>query len=161
MISFIIRICIVALLAIVGYNYFFGNAAEKAQSREVVQKARSLVGAGADLLRAEKARYREGKYDGVIEKLDAAYRSIRRGASHLDARVLEELETLEARKLKLRAAIDTLDSARVHSKDNRPPGNAEESGARPGGAAAAITSGVGAAVSGFAAIAGNCRKSIR
>jgi hypothetical protein len=126
MISFIIRICIVALLAIVGYNYFFGNAAEKAQSREVVQKARSLVGAGADLLRAEKARYREGKYDGVIEKLDAAYRSIRRGASHLDARVLEELETLEARKLKLRAAIDTLDSARVHSKDNRPPGNAEE-----------------------------------
>ena len=99
MIKTIIKIGLLLVAGVLFYNYFFGTEVEKAQSREFVGKARDLGKDAWDLLRSERQKMKDGKYDGALDELDALYTDLReRGRALKDSGVLERLRDLEQRR---------------------------------------------------------------
>lgn len=94
--KFLLKIGIVAIISILGYNYFFGDTAEKEQARTIVNKVGDLGKSVKDLISDEKDKFDEGKYDKAVKQVGGLIASIREKASKID--VKEELEKLEKRK---------------------------------------------------------------
>jgi len=102
MIKTIVKLGLVLLLALLGYNYFLGDADEKAQSREIVGKVGDLGKDAWNLLKSERAKMRDGKYDDALEKLDGLYVSLKDKARDLkDSGALERIDELNERRKEL------------------------------------------------------------
>lgn len=102
MIKTLLKIGALVLLGLLGYNYMFGDAEEKAQSREIVGKARDLGRDAWDLLKSEREKLKEGKYDNAIEKLDGLYTNLKDKANALrDSDALQQLRDLDDRRTAL------------------------------------------------------------
>lgn len=102
MIKTILKLGALVLLGLLGYNYFLGDAEEKAQSREIVGKARDLGRDAWDLLRSERQKLKDGKYDGALEKLDGLYTDLKEKANDLrDSDALNQLQELGDRRAEL------------------------------------------------------------
>jgi hypothetical protein len=125
MIRSLIKLGILLLAAILIYNYFFGNTAEKEQSRVFFGKVRELVVAGADVLKAEKQKFDAGKYDKLLDQLGGAYKSVREQAQYLDGKVLQRLDDLERRKAQLEQELDT-----IQQNDTAPAAPAPKKGVK-------------------------------
>lgn len=69
MIRSLLKLALFLVVGILVYNYFYGTAEEKEQSREVFGKVRDLGRDAWSLLRSEKAKMDEGKYDGAIDQV--------------------------------------------------------------------------------------------
>lgn len=69
MIRKVISTLIVLVIGILAYNFFFGNPEEKQQAKEIFGKGAEVVGAGADLLKAEYQKFKDGKYDKALDKI--------------------------------------------------------------------------------------------
>ncbi len=96
---FLLKVAVFLVIAIVGYNYLFGDEAEKAQSREIVGKATDLGKDAWNLLRGEQAKFKEGKYDGAVDKLEGLYTSLKEKAELLkDSKAIERIRELEAQR---------------------------------------------------------------
>lgn len=102
MIKTLLKIGALVLMGLLGYNYMFGDAEEKAQSREIVGKARDLGRDAWDLLKSEREKLKEGKYDNAIEKLDGLYTNLKDKANALrDSDALQQLRDLDDRRTAL------------------------------------------------------------
>lgn len=102
MIRLLLKIGAFLVIAIVGYNYFLGDEAEKAQSREIVGKAGDLGKDAWNLLKGEKAKFKEGKYDGAVDKLQTLYAGLKATAVKLkDSNALERISQLEQKRQEL------------------------------------------------------------
>ena len=102
MIKTLFKVAVIVVVALLGYNYFLGDAEEKAQSREIVGKVGDLGKDAWDLLKSEREKMREGKYDAALEKLDGLYVSLRGKAESIrDNALLRELHELEQRRAEL------------------------------------------------------------
>lgn len=102
MIRFILKIAVFLVIAVVGYNYFLGDEAEKAQSREIVGKATDLGKDAWNLLKGEKEKFDEGKYEGAVDKLKTLYGSLKETATKLkDSDALDRISRLEAKREEL------------------------------------------------------------
>lgn len=113
MIRTIIKLGIFLVLAVLGYNYFLGDETEKAQSREIVGKAADLGKDAWNLLRNEKEKLNEGKYDGALDQLKELYGELKKNAGRLqDTEALERIRELDevreslSEKMKETAAED-------------------------------------------------------
>ena len=111
MIRFLLKIGLILVAGILIYNFFFGTAAEKEQSRKVFGQVRGVVVSVGDLLKSERAKFDAGKYDGALDKLGNAYRAIRERAKYLDKNVMDELQSLEQRKAALQQELDSIQEA--------------------------------------------------
>lgn len=97
------------VLGILVYNAFFGNEAEKAQSKEIFGKVRDLGKDSWGLLKSEKAKYQEGKYDGAVDKVEntvdrigSLLGGLEKTAKDLnDSGAIDKLNALQARQEKL------------------------------------------------------------
>jgi len=69
MIKAVIKIGLVVLVALVGFNYFFGTPAEKASSRKIVEGVKDVGKTVGGVIKSEKEKLSEGKMDRVIEDL--------------------------------------------------------------------------------------------
>lgn len=99
MIKTILKIGALIVLGLLGYNYFLGDAEEKAQSREIVGKAKDLGKDAWDLLKSERTKLKEGKYDGALEKLEGLYGSLKDRAGELaDSDALKRISELTERR---------------------------------------------------------------
>ncbi|MBC6995542.1 hypothetical protein QWY85_12975 [Neolewinella lacunae] len=106
MIRTLLKIGLLLVVGLLGYNYFFGDAEEKAQSREIVGKAGELGKDAWNLLVSERQKMREGKYDDALEKLDGLYTSLRGKAKELqDSDALARIQELNERRLELEKAL--------------------------------------------------------
>lgn len=102
MIRRLFSIGVFLVAALLGYNYFFGNEAEKEQSKAFIGKVGDLGKDAWDLLRSERDKLREGKYDDALGKLDGLYQDLRGKAENLqDAGLLERVRELSARRSEL------------------------------------------------------------
>ncbi len=107
MIKTLLKIGIILVAAILGYNYFLGNPEEKAQSREIVGKVGDLGKDAWNLLKSERQKLKEGKYDGALEKLDGLYSNLRDKASELkDAGLLDRIDELNERRKELEQSLN-------------------------------------------------------
>jgi hypothetical protein len=111
MIGFLIKLAVLAVIAILGYNYFFGSADEKAQSTKVFGQVKDVAVSVGELAKSEKVKYDAGKYDAALDKLAGAYKAAREGAQKMDASLLKRIGELEKRKEALRKEIDSIEKA--------------------------------------------------
>ncbi|MEZ4987729.1 MAG: hypothetical protein R2795_22315 [Saprospiraceae bacterium] len=129
MIRSLLKLGLLLVAGILVYNYFFGDEVEKAQSKEVFGKVRDLGKDAWSLLKTEKAKYQDGKYDGAVDKVGNTVEGIGDllGTLHKTAKdindsgALERLNELQAQQRALEKELqattpenyDAADQARV------------------------------------------------
>ncbi len=98
----LIKLGLILVVGILVYNYFFGTQEEKETSKEIFREVGDLGKATWDLLRSEKQKMDEGKYDDAFEKVGSLFDNLRDKAQELnDSEVLDRLAELEQRRQEL------------------------------------------------------------
>jgi hypothetical protein len=109
MIKNLIQLALLLIAGILIYNYFLGDADEKAQSKAVFQQTGKTVRSAWELLKAEKQKFDAGKYDRLLDQLGSAYHEVRDRAKSLDENVLRRLDNLEQRKRELEIELEGIE----------------------------------------------------
>lgn len=113
MIRSLIKLGLFLVAGILIYNFFFGTPDEKQQSKEIFGKVRDLTRDAWGLLRSEKEKFDDGKYDEAVDKLGGIYRDLRSTAEKVqDSGALERLSELEQKRRELEGQLN----------DDRPQG---------------------------------------
>ncbi len=94
MIRFIITTAFFLVIALLGYNYFYGTAQEKEQAQEIFSKGAEVVGAGADLLKSEYQKFQGGKYDEALNNINNLLSKVKEQGGELH----EEIDSWKQRK---------------------------------------------------------------
>ena len=106
MIRTLFKLGLLVVIGLVGYNYFFGTDVEREQSREIVGKVGDLGKDAWNLLRGERQKLREGKYDDALDELDGLYGKLRDRAEELrDSELIDDLQRLNERRRELEDQI--------------------------------------------------------
>jgi uncharacterized protein YjbJ (UPF0337 family) len=99
MIRSIIKLGLILVAGIIAYNYFFGTPAEKESSEQIVGKAKDLIAASWGLLKSEKEKFDEGKYDEALAKVKDVFEKIKGRAQEIDDQALsDQVDSLEKRR---------------------------------------------------------------
>lgn len=105
----ILRLGLIILAVIIGYNYFFGDSGEKTESKEIVEQVKDLGGKIVDLVKNEKERMEEGKYDGIFRNLESVFHKLEQQIDTASTAEKEELSQLETEKEELETQIKESD----------------------------------------------------
>lgn len=104
------KVALLLIVGLLGYNYFYGTVEEKEQSRVIVGKVKDLGADAWNLLRSERTKMKEGKYDGALDRLDALYTDLRETAGDLgDSELLRQISELSERRHELEETLGTGD----------------------------------------------------
>lgn len=106
----LIGVVLIVVSFMVGYNFFFGDEAEKAQSERIVGQVKDLGASLGSLVQSEHSKIKEGKYDKVFDKLSSVYRTARKQVGKLDKGIMGQLDELESRKEKLEREKEELEN---------------------------------------------------
>jgi hypothetical protein len=109
MLKNLIQLALLLIAGILIYNYFLGDADEKAQSKAVFQQTGKTVRSAWELLKEEKQKFDAGKYDRLLDQLGSAYHEVRDRAKSLDENVLRRLDNLEQRKRELETELEGIE----------------------------------------------------
>ena len=109
MLKNLIQLALLLIAGILIYNYFLGDADEKAQSKAVFQQTGKTVRSAWELLKEEKQKFDTGKYDRLLDQLGSAYHEVRDRAKSLDENVLRRLDNLEQRKRELETELEGIE----------------------------------------------------
>ena len=96
-----LRLVIIVVLGILVYNLFLGNEAEKENSREVFAKIKEAGVAVKDLLKSEKAKFDEGKYDDALDKVGNVFTNLKRRAQDIDEKYVDRIRELDEKRQEL------------------------------------------------------------
>lgn len=111
MIKSLIKIGLFLVVGILCYNYFFGNSEEKANSKKVFHEVGDLARSVGSLVRSEREKFDQGKYDGALAKLGDAYQGLKKQAKFLDENVLKRLDAAEKRREALQKELNDLQTS--------------------------------------------------
>lgn len=120
MVRSLLKLGSLLVVCIIGYNYFFGDSAEKENARKIVGQGKEVLGSVRDLVRSEREKYDKGKYDQAIDKVGNVFDKIR-STAHDNRDILDELEQLEGKRKKLKADLKDIEALA-----NEEPGAAKE-----------------------------------
>jgi len=116
MIKSILKVGIFLVVGILGYNYFFGSPEEKAQSKEILNKAADVGKAGVGLLKEEVQKFKSGKYDDALDKVGNALNNTKDKVKE-GSKLLDQVKDWQAKKdewtkksEELKGSIDSDDS---------------------------------------------------
>lgn len=99
MIRALIRIALLAVVCIIIYNYFFGSENEKATSKRIFKGVGSVFTEVRGLVRSEKEKLADGKYDVALDKIQNVIEKLKSHASETnDANLQRQVAVLEQRK---------------------------------------------------------------
>lgn len=113
MIKSLLKIGLLLVAGILVYNFFFGTDEEKTQSKKVFGEMRDVARSVGSLIRTEREKFNQGKYDQALDKLGDAYQGIRKQAKHLDETVIKRLDAAEKRRQALEKELDSLNEPAV------------------------------------------------
>ncbi len=123
MIKTAIRIGLLLVVGVLVYNYFLGTQEEKESSERIFKEVKDLGKATWDLLKSEKEKFDQGKYDEALSKVEDIFNKVKDEADKLnDQSALEEIRELEHEQQKLKDRISTTnlestDSATAREKE--------------------------------------------
>lgn len=107
MIKSLLKLGLILVVAILVYNYFFGTVEEKAQSKEFFTEVKDLGKAAWGLLKTEKEKFNQGKYDEAVDKVGGLYNNMRRRAQDLeDSDLINRIDKLERKRQALERQLD-------------------------------------------------------
>ena len=103
-----LRLIIILVVGILVYNMFLGNEAEKENSREVFSKIKEVGVAVKDLLKSEKSKFDEGKYDDALDKVGSVFQNLKRRAQDIDEKYVDRIAELEETRKELESRLADL-----------------------------------------------------
>ncbi len=109
MIKFIIRIAIILIIALVGYNYFFGSAEEKESAQNIIDSFKKLWQETWSMLKSEKEKIDEGKYDEALSGLENVLSNIGDELGDNSRSMQGEVAKLEAERQELMQEAEALE----------------------------------------------------
>ena len=86
------------VVGILGYNYFFGTAEEKAQSKEIFGKAKDIGKASINLVKGEVDKFKSGKYDDALDKVSGLLSKAKSTAQEKGGDLLDRMEDWEDKR---------------------------------------------------------------
>ncbi len=122
MAKLVLKIVLGLAVLLVGYNYFWGSAEEKENSRQIVGQVTELGKSVVNLLKSEKEQFDKGKYDQALAKLKSALNIEHERAAELgaDGQVcLEKCKHLEEAEHELEEKLKLVDSDDDQSASDR------------------------------------------
>lgn len=109
---------IILVFALVGYNYFFGNAEEKENAKEIVNEVKDLGKASWDLLKSEKEKAEAGKYDEAADKFKDIFERLKGIATDENNReYIDRLADLERKRQELERKLEGMDRPNDYSNN--------------------------------------------
>jgi len=113
MIRTIIRLGIILVLGLLGYNYFYGTAEEKAQSKKIINTTKEAGGkvikSIGGLLKNERQKFDDGKYDEAMSKVTPFMKNLKEKAQNQGGKFKDEVAALNDEKKQLEKEIAVAD----------------------------------------------------
>ncbi len=107
MIRKLISIVLLLVVGLLVYNYFFGSAEEKENSKEIFEQIVELGQSAWDLLKSEKKKFEDGKYDSALDGMQNLFHSLREKAEEIgDSEAIQKLNELESQSETLKEDLD-------------------------------------------------------
>jgi hypothetical protein len=131
MIRTVIKLGVLLVVGLIGYNYFLGNPEEKADAREKVDKikgATKVIGGalfdlgkeGFALIKEERAKFQEGKYDKAVEEVGGLISKIKNQVEGVGGEMLDRVNDLEKQKDDIAGQLEqTKESAGEMSEEEK------------------------------------------
>lgn len=100
MIKSLIKLALVLVVGILAYNFFFGTPQEKEQSRQIFTEVKDLTQSAVQLLKTEKEKFDEGKYDEAIDKIGGLINNLKDKAEKLkeNKEIIDQIADLQKQK---------------------------------------------------------------
>ncbi|GJM36172.1 MAG: hypothetical protein DHS20C18_51730 [Saprospiraceae bacterium] len=118
MIRGLLKLGAILIVGILIYNYFFGSPEEKTQSKEIFHKVGELGKAGINLLKTEKGKFDEGKYDEALDNIGGLFQKLKKKAEDInDSELLDKLADLEKTREGLADKLDEDKSENFSEKE--------------------------------------------
>ena len=107
MIRTLLKVGVILVLGILVYNYFMGSPEEKATSEKIFKEVKDLGKATWDLLKAEKEKFDDGKYDDALQKVEDLYDRLRgRAESDSDPEMVDRINQLDEERKELKKRVE-------------------------------------------------------
>ena len=106
MIKTIIQVALVLIVFVLVYNFFFGTSEEKETSTEIFQEIKDVGVSVKDLLKAEKEKFDEGKYDNAVKKMRELFQDLESKARELSPEYVDDVQNLESQRKDLEGQLD-------------------------------------------------------
>ncbi len=106
MIKFLLKLAAVVVVGILSYNFFFGTDEEKEHSREVFNQVKELGKSIGGLIKSEKAKFDEGKYDDAMSKITSAFKNLKSRDEETGGQMSDKLSKLENEKNDLESQLN-------------------------------------------------------
>lgn len=114
MIKLLFRLGFFLLIGVLIYNYFLGTPEEKETSKTIFREARDLGKASWALLKTEKAKMNEGKYDTALDRIETLIAQLKeRANSGKDRQTLDRLIQLEQDRRELEGRMEKLNAEKA------------------------------------------------
>lgn len=109
MLRSLIKLAIFLVAGILVYNYFFGTAEEKAQSKEIFSDVKSLTKSAVGLVKSEKEKFNEGKYDEAVDKIGGLIDNLKGKAEKLEdnRELLDQIAELQQQQRSLETKLES------------------------------------------------------
>jgi chromosome segregation ATPase len=117
MIKSIIKVALLLIVGILGYNYFWGSPEEKAQSKEIIGKAVDVGKAGVGLLKEEIGKFKSGKYDDALDNIGTALNQTKEKLKQ-GSKLLDEVAEWQEKKEDWEKKSDELKETLANEGDN-------------------------------------------
>lgn len=102
----ILKLALILVVGVLIYNYFLGTESEKEQSKEIFSEVKDLGKAAWGLLKSEKEKFDEGKYDEALDKIGGLLTNLKKKAETIqDSDILDRIASLEDQKEELERKI--------------------------------------------------------
>lgn len=110
MIKTVIRLGVLLLVGVLVYNYFLGTQEEKESSKRIFNEVKDLGEATWSLLKSEKEKFDQGKYDEALSKIEDIFEKVKGEADKLhNEEALQDIRDLQFQQEKLKDRIATTD----------------------------------------------------
>ncbi|GAA5220590.1 hypothetical protein [Membranihabitans marinus] len=113
----LIKLVLIVVVVLVGYNYFYGTSEEKSESQEIVDKVKDLGKSIGSLLKNEKNKFDEGKFDNLFENLGNVFKNIEDKIDGQDGKSKGVLEDLKQKKNDLEDKWNKRNRDSISNKD--------------------------------------------
>lgn len=110
MIKSLIKLAVVLVIGILIYNYFLGTDEEKATSKAIFHEVRDVAVGVKELVKSEKEKFDEGKYDDAVEKIGLVLTKLKKTAKNIDEKYLSRIDELNKKRQQLKEELSTYEN---------------------------------------------------
>lgn len=109
MIKNLLKLGLLLLGGVLVYNYFYGTTEEQEQSKEFFQEIKDLGTSAWNLLKAEKQKLDEGKYDEALHDMEDLFATLK-AKVEAGGEAMQRLNQLEEERQQLEDRLRRVDT---------------------------------------------------